>query len=196
VVAYATVDSFSLTIGGDQIFGMGLGPNAHLVPQWQRFTLDHSTGLTLAQSLLPTDEWDFYSLNTEYSHVDNAVEALSNHAEISELLTTHAADSSVWPSSPEVAQWYGLRAYDGTLQSVGALVRWESGMYIVASVATVAQVRGRGLAQQLIRGIVGEARELGIIWLGLGVSHSNIPAHRVYEQCGFELRAAFTTYVR
>ena len=66
VVAYATVDSFSLTIGGDQIFGMGLGPNAHLVPQWQRFTLDHSTGLTLAQSLLPTDEWDFYSLNTEY----------------------------------------------------------------------------------------------------------------------------------
>jgi RimJ/RimL family protein N-acetyltransferase len=31
--------------------------------------------------------------------------------------------------------------------------------------------------------------------IGLGVSHANIPAQRVYENVGFELQANFTNYV-
>jgi hypothetical protein len=43
--------------------------------------------------------------------------------------------------------------------------------------------------------VLGLARERAIHWVGLGVSHANIPAHRVYGSVGFELRANFTNYV-
>lgn len=50
-------------------------------------------------------------------------------------------------------------------------------------------------AQTLVCGVLGLARERGIERVGLGVSHANIPAQRVYGNVGFELRANFTNYV-
>jgi ribosomal protein S18 acetylase RimI-like enzyme len=84
---------------------------------------------------------------------------------------------------------------DDQWASVGALVRWESAQHVLVSVATNVEMRGRGFAQTLVRGVVGLARKRGIEWVGLGVSHANIPAQRVYGNVGFEPRANFTIYV-
>jgi ribosomal protein S18 acetylase RimI-like enzyme len=78
---------------------------------------------------------------------------------------------------------------------VGALVAGESGLHVLTSVATGTELRGRGFARTLVRGTLGVARRGGIRWVGLGVSHANIPAQRLYENVGFALGANFTNYV-
>ncbi len=78
---------------------------------------------------------------------------------------------------------------------MGALVRWGSGLRVLTSVATSTELRGRGFARTLVRGTLGVAHWRGIRWVGLGVSHANIPAQRVYENVGFALGANFTNYV-
>jgi ribosomal protein S18 acetylase RimI-like enzyme len=66
---------------------------------------------------------------------------------------------------------------------------------VLASVATNVEMRGRGFAQTLVRGVLGLAGERAVDGVGLGVSNANIPAQRVYGNVGFELRANFTNYV-
>jgi ribosomal protein S18 acetylase RimI-like enzyme len=192
--ASRTEDSYSLTLTGDQIFGLGVGPNPPLNQRWTRCVIDHSS---LGESVGPLragDHWDFYSVKASATPVDGDVVVLHDIAEITELLQIHAADSSVWPSDPEVVDWYGLRDENDYLVSLGALVRWESGMHVLASIVTVTELRGQGFAQELTQGIIARAREQGIEWLGLGVSHANVAAQRVYRKAGFVLRANFTTY--
>ena len=191
-----TSDSCSLTLSGDGVFGMGFGPHPPLNPEWTRCIIDESTLGDRFGLLRADDFWDFYSVNASLTQVDGDVETLEDEAEITELLQIHASDSSVWPTNPEVVIWYGLRDEDDRLVSLGALVRWESGLYVLASITTVTELRGNGFAQELTQGIIARAREEGIDWLGLGVSHANVAARRVYERAGFVARARFTTYAR
>ena len=162
-------------------------------PEWRRWMLSDAQGPPEA-ALSGSDHWDFYSINARLARVDGDVATLDDATAISELLRVHAADSSVWPANPEIVDWYGLRDEDDDLVSLGALVRWESGLHVLASIATVTEKRGRGYAQELTQGIVARARERGIEWLGLGVSHANVAAQRVYQRAGFTLRANFTTF--
>ncbi len=193
-LAVRTADSFSLTLSGQQIFGMGLGPHPPFNPAWTHCVIDRPTEGERFGLLRASDRWDFYSANASLTQVDGDVETLENEAEITELLQIHAVDSSVWPADPEVVNWYGLRDENDCLVSLGALVRWESGLHVLASIVTVTELRGNGYAQELTQGIIARAREQGIEWLGLGVSHRNIAAQRVYERAGFSLRANFTSY--
>ncbi len=192
--AVRTADSFSLTLSSEEIFGMGLGPHPPLNPAWTHCFIDRPTAGERIGLLRASDLWDFYSVNASLTQVDGDVETLEDEAAITELLQIHAADSSVWPADPEVVNWYGLRDENDYLVSLGALVRWESGMHVLASIVTVTELRGSGFAQELTQGIIARAREQGIEWLGLGVSHGNIAAQRVYERAGFSPRASFTTY--
>jgi ribosomal protein S18 acetylase RimI-like enzyme len=65
---------------------------------------------------------------------------------------------------------------------------------VLASVVTVAELRGRGYARQLLRGVIDDAKRRDIRWLGLGVAHDNVSAQRSYEHVGFIRRAKFTNY--
>lgn len=195
VSAVRTSDSFSMTLSGNRLFGMGCGPHPPLNPAWGRCMIANSTFGDTIGPLRANDHWDFYSVNASRTPVDGDIETLDDDAEITELLQISAADSSVWPGNPEIVSWYGLRDEDENLVSLGALVRWESGLHVLASITTVTDMRGRGFAQELTQGMIARARELGIEWLGLGVSHANVPAQRVYQRAGFVLRANFTNYV-
>lgn len=196
VSASRNADSFAMTLSGNRVFGVGLGADPRISPEWDRCILDLSPYGERVGDLRAIDHWDFFSVNAARTPVDGDVVTLVDDAEITELLQIHAADSSVWPGNPEVVSWYGLRDENDYLVSLGALVRWESGQHVLASITTVTELRGMGYAQELTQGIIARARELGIQWLGLGVSHANVAAQRVYQKAGFTRRATFTTYER
>ena len=187
-------DSLALTLTGAQLFGLGLGPNPPRRPDWTRCVLASTDGVERVGALHASDYWDFYSVDASRTHVDGDVVVLTDDDLITELLQLHANNSSVWPGEPGIVSWYGLRDAEDDLISLGALVRWESGLHVLASITTVSEFRGQGFAQELVQGMIARARERGIQWLGLGVSHSNLAAQRVYQKTGFSLRANFTTY--
>lgn len=192
--AERTADSLAITLLGDGVFGLGLGANPPRRPDWTRCMLDNAHGVTRVNELHAHDHWDFYSIDASRTLTDGDVIVLDDDDLITEILHVHANDSSVWPGRDDIVSWYGLRDADDDLVSLGALVRWESGYHVLASVVTISEHRGQGFAQELVQGIIARARELEITWLGLGVSHTNVAAQRVYAKAGFKLRAEFTTY--
>jgi ribosomal protein S18 acetylase RimI-like enzyme len=195
-----TPDSWSMTLSGEQCYGLGFGPAPPINPEWTRCSIDQSRLGERVGQLVARDAWDFYSLDTSTPRAGSkppvVVETVSDDAAIERILRAHAPHSQVWPGNAEVANWYGVRGEAGQWASIAALVRWESGSYVLASIATVVDLRGRGYVRQLLRGVVDDARRRHISWLGLGVAHDNAAAKRSYERVGFELRANFTSYAR
>lgn len=187
-----TGDSLSLTLSGDQCYGLGFGPHPPVNISWTECSIDASRfGGRLGQ-LEAQGRWDFYAMET--ARVSRGV-ALVVHDDgfIGDFLTEHASHSQVWPGNQEIVNWFGVR--DGAeWASIGALVRWESGLHVLASVATRGDLRGRGFAAALVGGIVGEAWRRSVSILGLGVDHENVAAQRTYERVGFTVLANFTSY--
>lgn len=194
VVGERTDDSLSLTLSGEQCYGLGFGPTPPVNPEWTRCSIDHTPfGTTLGQ-MVSNDRWDFYSIDVKLAEASAPVHVMHDDAIINQILDEYAPHLQTRPGDPEIVDWYGVRDSDGRWVSLGALVRWESGRLLISSVVTVADARGRGFARVLTRGIAGEARRLGERWLGLGVAHDNLAAQRTYQQSGFVCRANFTSY--
>ena len=191
-----TDHSMSLTLSGEHCFGLGFGPEPPANPSWTRCLIDQSAFGDYLGPLVANDQWDFFCVDTARSSHGSPVEGVSDDGVITEILTNHAPHSQVWPGNEEIVNWYGVRDSKGQWVSLGALVRWESGLHVLASVVTVSDRRGQGLAQLLVRAMVAEARRSHIRWLGLGVAHDNVSAQRVYVRGGFNLRSSFTNYHR
>jgi ribosomal protein S18 acetylase RimI-like enzyme len=194
VSATRTRDSLSITLGDDESFGMALGPAPLINPRWGRFFVGEQSTAQLPDHCRAVDRWNFYSLDTS-AWIGGARARIVSDDDVFELLRNDAPDSSIWPGNPEIVHWYAIRDANASLASLGALVQWESGYHVVASIVTARKHRGEGLAQQLTGAIVTAAQEMGIQWLGLGVSSENSAAQHVYEKTGFLLRARFTVYV-
>jgi ribosomal protein S18 acetylase RimI-like enzyme len=193
--AERTGNSFSMTLSGTQCYGVGIGPEPPINPLWTRCSIDHCALGNRLGPLVADDRWDLFSIETAGAPGGAPAHLVRDDTAVTAFLRRHAPDSSVWPGNREIVAWYALDGEAGQWASLGALVRWESGRHVLASVATSTELRGRGFAQALVRGIVGEAQQLAIPRLGLGVSHANIPAQRVYGNVGFALCANFTNYV-
>ena len=189
-----TRDSLSLTLSGAHCYGLGFGPEPPVNPLWTRCSIDDSAFGDRLGELIATDRWNFYSLDTARCEGDGSPLTVSDSEVINEILTAHAPHSQAWPGNPEIVHWYGVKGPRGEWVSLAALVRWESGQHILASVVTVTEMRGQGFARTLVRGIGAEMQRQGVKWLGLGVAHDNVSAQRAYERAGFERRANFTTY--
>ena len=187
-------DSMSLTLSGEQCYGLGFGPAPPVRSEWTRCSIDQSRFGPNLGRLVANDRWDFYSVDVSHADFGDRALVLDDDAVITRILSEHAPHSQVWPGNKEIVNWYGVQDGDGQWASLGALVRWESGCLVISSVVTVSDWRGQGFAQLLTRGIVGEARRLGAQWLGLGVAHDNLAAQHTYEHSGFFCRANFTSY--
>jgi len=187
-------DSMSLTLSGEQCYGLGFGPAPPVNPEWIRCSIDQSHFGPNLGRLVANDRWDFYSVDVPKADAGVRALVLDDDAVITKILNEHAPHSQVWPGDKEIVNWYGVRDDDGQWASLGALVRWESGCLVISSVVTVSDRRGKGFAQLLTRGMVGEAHRLGAQCLGLGVAHDNLAAQRTYEHSGFVCRANFTSY--
>ena len=111
-------------------------------------------------------------------------------------LGEHAPDLSVRPGSDEEIFWGAVRNESGEIASLGALVQWKSKQFVLASVVTRSEDRGKGLASALSAGVAAHAHSLGISEVGLGVIDTNIAAQKAYEKAGYRCLAAFTNYFR
>lgn len=192
--AVRTADSFAMTLAGDSCFGLGLGVDPHTSDQWERCVVPQSSRTRLGQ-LVAVDDWDFYAAPLAHTNEGTEVVVQRDPSEVNEFLLENFPESSVWPGHREVVHWYGLR--DGErLTSLGALVRWESGRHVLASIATRREGRGRGFAELLVRGMMTRASDDGVEWLGLGVASSNDVAQRVYQRAGFTRRTSFRTFAQ
>ena len=192
--AARTADSFALTLTGDLLFGLGLGVDPPINDEWGRCVIPRTTRTHVGR-LVAIDDWDFYAARLASTPDTSDVVILHDIGEVTEVLLENAPESSVWPGHPEVVHWCGLRRGD-RLVSTGALVRWESGLHVLASITTRREERGKGFAGRLVRGMMARARDEGVEWLGLGVASSNHVAHRVYQRAGFSLRTSFRTFSR
>ncbi|HVB70537.1 MAG TPA: GNAT family N-acetyltransferase [Acidimicrobiales bacterium] len=186
-------ESFALTLHGQEWFGAGFGPSPPLRNEWQTCFISYSTLGDRVGRLVRGDEWDFYTRELVDVRTGGSVNEVTGAVAISALLSEHAPHSQVWPGDPEVVAWYGVDDEEG-LASVAALVRWESGLHVVSSVATRSNARGRGLAERVLVGLMHAAAARGVVWLGLGVAHDNLVAERLYERTGFTRRAEFSAY--
>lgn len=188
-------DALAVTLRTDGYVGVTMGPHPPLDPRWSQCVtgdgLDDHQGPLTARG-----RWDFYTVRTFASETPPPVEALDDDELVTRLLTEHAPHSQVWPTNPEIVHWYAVRDERGALASLGAVVRWESGLHVVSSVMTVRELRGRGSATALMRGVIHQTHREGVEWLGLGVDHANHAAQHVYRSVGFVVRAHFTTYGR
>ena len=192
VAAYKDDGSFSLIVKGEPFYGHLYGEGGFLDPRCTDVASTHA--LPLKGFSVRGGGFQFWEIETKSAIAP--IELLTDVAEISELIQKHAPDSSVSPGDPEEVFWGGIRNEIDELVSCAAVVRWQSGFHVMASVVTRSQDRGFGYATALSKGIAAHAHQIGIPVLGLGVRTGNLAAQRAYEKAGFKALGAFTNYSR
>lgn len=189
-------NSVSLTRKDGKLFGLGLGINPPIDPDWERYMVERKVETSDLTDSTPLLELDIYSIETEQFKGTLVNFDVYEDEEISDFLTANAPNSSVWPANPEVVFWAGKRNAAGDLIAVGAVTMWETGQKVLSSVGTAINERGKGHATKLVTEMVAKANELGFARLGLAVRADNIAAKRSYEKVGFNLCGEFTIFER
>ena len=192
VAAYNFDGSFSFIVEGEPFYGHLYNPGAYLDSRCTDIAVLGK--IDLPEFVVRGGGFQFWEIETQNAYAP--LELLSNAEEITTLIQGHAPDSSVLPGDPEEVFWGGIRNNVGELVACAAVVKWQSGFHVMASVATRTEDRGRGYGTLLSKGIASHARELGIPLLGLGVRTGNIAAQRAYEKAGYKNIGAFTNYSR
>lgn len=192
VAAHRSADSFSFIVQGEPFYGQLYGRDAYLDPRCTDFA--SLFPLEVDGFVVRGGGFQFWEIETETARAP--IEVLTDAQEITALIQEHAPDSSVAPGDPEEIFWGGTRNDLGELVACAAVVKWQSGFHIMASVVTRTEDRGRGYGTALSKGIASHARELGIPLLGLGVRTGNSAAQRIYEKAGFKMLGTFTNYSR
>ncbi len=196
IKAVRNSNSVSLTTMGDQLFGLGLGIDPPIDPDWERFTVERKVDTSNYVDSIPLLDLDIYSIETRKYAGLPISEEIQGDEEIADFLKVNAPNSSVWPGNPELVFWAGSRNLDGELIAVGAVTMWETGQKIVSSVGTAENQRGKGIATKLVAEMVAKSNKLGFPRLGLAVRADNIAAKRSYEKVGFTLCGEFTIFER
>jgi len=121
------------------------------------------------------------------------VERLASAADLDGVLAIEAASfnnptTREWYEAeltrPEVCFIYVLRTEDHPVAGFCAFWLVAEQAHI-NNLAILPELRGCGLGTQLLEAIVAEAAHLGAAMLTLEVRHSNEPARRLYQSCGF-----------
>ena len=82
---------------------------------------------------------------------------------------------------------------DGTVQAyAGMMYVLDEGQ--IVNVATAKAARRRGLAEQLLRRLLEQARQQGITFLSLEVRQGNLPAQELYRKLGFSFAGVRPNY--
>lgn len=196
IKAVRNSNSVSLTRKDEKLFGLGLGINPPIDPDWERYTVERKVDTSVFTGSTPLLELDVYSIETRQYAGLPISEEIQGDEEIADFLTANAPNSSVWPGNPEVVFWAGKRNADGDLIAAGAVTMWETGQKVLSSVGTAINERGKGHATKLVTEMVAKSNELGFVRLGLAVRADNFAAKRSYEKVGFNLCGEFTIFER
>jgi len=186
-----TDGSVSFTRDG---FGLGVGPDPIIDPTWQRFALPKTLAKEKTLDFKLVNRWNPYQIQT-LNFTDTKGVSEIGEAGIKEFLDANAPESSVYPGNPETVFWAGL-IVNNELVAVGALSKWESGKFVISSIATKITERNKGYGQIITEGIIALANQRGIGMVRLAVNAKNEVAMRVYEKIGFESMGSFNTFER
>ena len=193
VAAYKNAESFSFVIKNEFFYGQLYGPDAYFDDRCNSIAFAGSSPDSF-RDLKRGGGSQFWEVVTREGEA--TIELLRDPQEINAIIEEHAPDSSVRPGDPEEVFWGGVRNEMGDLAALAGLVRWQSGLHVMVSVATRTHDRGKGYATQLVKGMISYAHLLGISEIGLGVRAGNFAAMRVYEKTGFKKITDFTRFSR
>ena len=172
-------------------FVFALGKRAPLRPEWSRISFERSSRWLKELTKNEKNEWEAYSLHVP-SEPRHEINEEPKNEEIEKFLKEHGPDLSVSPGNPEIVRWSSIRSDSGEIEGVAAICKWQSGEYVVASVATHSARRNRGLGKKLMGVVSGELASLGIKQVCLGVTSSNLSAVKVYADTGYKKLFDFT----
>ena len=183
--------SFTREDGG--LFGIAIGPDPYISPEWNRFSVETRGVNGLPEPAELVDAWDCYWAPTVTGVSLN--ERKFSDSVIQEFLELHAPNSSVFPGDDEILHWIEV-IEGGELVGVGALCRWQSGNVVISSVGTHIDRRRQGIGRQVMEGALSGGSHFGASFISLGVMHSNESAQRLYRALGFTLMHNFTYFER
>lgn len=176
----------------DGLFGLAIGPQPILLPEWNELAIPQGTDVSLVEGFTFHDNWETHAI--EVTSRSYEIEPIDDDEVITEFLNTHAPKSSAKPGNPEIQFWGCVRNGAGEIAAIAAITQWESGEYMLSSVATHTDMRGQGFAQKVCAGLVGLSYDRGIERLNLVVLSSNIAAIKAYSNIGFRLIGKFSSY--
>jgi ribosomal protein S18 acetylase RimI-like enzyme len=176
------------------LFGLAIGPEPILLPEWNECAIPQSADQSIATGYTFHDNWQTHAI--EVTSQSYEIEPIDDNEVITEFLSTHAPQSSAKPGNPEIQFWGCVRNDEGEIAAIAAITQWESGEYMLSSVATHTQMRGQGFAQKVCAGLVGLSYDRGIERLHLVVLSSNAAAIHAYSRIGFHLIGKFASYSR
>ena len=183
--------SFTREDGGR--FGIAIGQNPYISPEWNRFSVETKGVNGLPDLAEFVDAWDCYWAPTVTGVALN--ERKFSDVVIKEFLELHAPNSSVFPGNDEILHWIEV-IEDGELVGVGALCRWQSGNVVISSVGTHLERRRQGIGRTIMERALSGGSHFGASFISLGVMHSNESAQRLYRALGFTLMHNFTYFER
>ena len=96
---------------------------------------------------------------------------------------------------PEITFWSGR--LDGQMVGCVALKEFGNKQGEIKSLHTRQELRGQGIARQLVAHLIDEAkgRDLKSLWLETGKTEGFMPAQKLYEGFGFKPCGPFGDYV-
>ncbi len=116
----------------------------------------------------------------------------SFNSEIQRFLQLNAPESSVFPGNHEILFWVVARNFEKEIVGVAAGVQWQTGTYVVSSVATAESARRQGIGSLVTLTTAQELFALGAQTVHLGVRATNRGALAMYQAIGFDEQFDFT----
>ena len=110
-----------------------------------------------------------------------------DHDDIVALLRAHSGRHDAEPGQPHAKRWCGIRDDVGDLVAVAAHTQTWSTIPFLASIATRADQRGRGLGSAVTAWITRRLLEEGSPRVTLGMYSDNDGARRVYLRLGYRV---------
>jgi ribosomal protein S18 acetylase RimI-like enzyme len=178
-------EGISISREDDGVFSFALGNRAPLRDHWEKISFERSSLWLSNRKFSEQTDWEAHYLQHEGVPMLPLSERRSD-AEIGEFLKSNAPDLSVFPGNKEIVHWSSLISSENQLLGVAAICKWESGNYVIASVATEKTLRGKGLGAKLVEIIKSDLSNLRINEVCLGVLSDNEPAKKLYAGTGFE----------
>ena len=175
-------------------FGLGIGESPIIENEWRHFALPASLPKELTKDFTLIGRWNPFYISTSEIRESLEVEKVEDIG-IKEFLDENAPQSSTYPGNSEIQFWAGVKV-NNELVATGCLAKWESGKYVLSSIATKESERGKGYGEKITRGLVALAGKEGIDEVYLAVSAKNPGAQRVYEKVGFRSLGKFHTFER
>ena len=170
-------------------FSLGIEPPIH--SSWMRLNIQRGAKAIEKINSKERSDWETYFIDIPKEGLVGPDARSRSDAEIDSFLKLHAPKSSVFPGNREIVKWVCVDVED-ELAGVAAICRWESGEHVVVSVATHAQMRGKGVGLKVMEQTLKVAQQESISSLCLGVVSDNSPAIKLYGKSGWKPLFKFT----